>query len=80
MGESGLKRRPEESALVAAKKQRTEGSIVAREGTNAIIPVGLRRTSNLQAPIMQLSPHSVRRYRFVLALSFSQFLGRGILC
>lgn len=59
---AGTKRKAEQStALVAAKKQKkSDGSIVLREGgSNAIVSSGIRRTSHLEAPIMQLGNHDV---------------------
>ena len=58
----GSKRKAESSALVASKKQKSgNGSIVTHKGSSgAIISAGVRRTSNLEAPIMQLGSHEVR--------------------
>ena len=59
--EVGVKRKPQETAIVASKKQKLNNELVTRSAneTNSLIPAGIRRTSNLEAPIMQLFGHSV---------------------
>jgi len=59
----GQKRIPSD-AIVSAKKQKTSnGELVKRQdGKNELLPAGIRRTSNLQAPIMELAGHQGEVY------------------
>jgi len=64
---AGTKRRADSQnagAIVASKKRRVDdGSIVRREGTsNELIAAGIKRTSNLASPIMQLGNHDGEIY------------------
>lgn len=74
----GEKRKLDDSsALVVTKKQKgSDGSIVVRkDASQSLIPAGVKRTSNLEGPIMLLTGHDVRfNYpRFIISFYLIYF-------
>ena len=67
MEATGSKRKnDDQDGQIVLKKQKLEsgGELAIRSTSNALIPAGIQRTSNLEAPIMLLTGHSVSKSNF----------------
>jgi hypothetical protein len=56
---TGVKRPFEQDGAIVKRQKTSHGEIIQRPDENAILPAGIRRTSNLNAPIMELTGHQV---------------------